>query len=126
MNIHSAVVAIGLSALVLAALVQPASACSCRKLSVESAIEATPIVFEGEVLAVRMTGTGNEQITPIKVLRPIKGDVTGDVEVRTHTISAACGYDFRGKRPLLTVGASRWEDGGLGTNLCTMYMLNQS
>jgi hypothetical protein len=123
MNIHSAVVAIGLSAFGLSALAQPASACSCRKLSVEGAIEATPIVFEGEVLAVRMTG--NEQVTTIKVLRPIKGEVTGEVEVRTHTVSAACGYDFRGKRLRLTVGASRRDDGGLGTNLCTMYMLNQ-
>ncbi len=126
MNIHSAVIAIGLSALVLSAFAEPASACSCRKLSVESAIEATPIVFEGEVVAVRMTGNGNEQITTVKVLRPIKGDVTGEVEIRTHTMSAACGYDFRGKRPVLTIGASRRDDGGLGTNLCTMYMLNQS
>jgi TRAP-type mannitol/chloroaromatic compound transport system substrate-binding protein len=123
MNIHSAAIAIALAAAALTALAAPASACSCRKLTTEEAIAATPIVFEGEVLSVQMTGNGNEQVTTIHVIRAIKGDVTGAVELRTHVISAACGYDFRGKGPRLTIGASRQPDGMLGTNLCTMSMI---
>ncbi len=125
MNTHSIVIAIGLTIIAVPMLVDRAAACSCRQGTVESAIAATAIVFDGEIVDIRTADGSMQQVTTVKVLRPIKGDVGGTIEIATHTMSASCGYDFRGQERQLIVGAYPGKSGGLATDLCTMFLLNR-
>jgi hypothetical protein len=116
--------AVGLLVATLLSVAERAQACSCARLSADELIAAVPIVFEGEVMDIRMIG-GNRQITTVRVVRAIKGDVRETVEVATHIESAACGYDFRSQGKRLTVGAFPGRNSALTTTLCTMFLLNQ-
>ncbi len=98
----------------------PAQACSCKKMTREQAVAATPVVFEGRVLRVRKEG--NSVYADIEAARVLKGSVPRVVEVGTHASSAACGYTFRVGQTL-TVGASLSQM-QFSTNMCTMVPLN--
>ena len=102
----------------------PAFACKCAVTSQDDAIRSAPVVFEGRVRDIQTQGRA--QLTTFTVVRPIKG-VANDqmmVKVRSHTESAACGYDFRSAERTLLVGGARDERGFVSVRRCTMYNLN--
>ena len=98
-----------------------ALACKCAVTSREAAMSAAAVVFQGQV--VNVATSGGSQVTTMRVTRAIKGVSSGaTVKVRSRTASAACGYDFRGKRSVL-VGGER-AGGAISARRCTMYNLN--
>ncbi len=98
----------------------PGFACSCKKMTREQVIAATPVVFEGRVLRVRKDG--NSIYADVETARVLKGSVPRVVEVGTNASSVACGYTFR-VGDTLTVGASLSQM-QYSTNMCTMVPLN--
>jgi hypothetical protein len=102
---------------------EPALACKCSVTSRDHAIAAAPLVFEGRILSIQTNGTA--QVTTIVVTKPIKGVSMGvRLKVKSHTQSAACGYDFREANKTLTVGGEKAERNTISVRRCTMYNLN--
>ena len=101
----------------------PALACKCAVTARDQAIASTPVVFEGRV--VNIETQGKEQLTTFAVVRAIKGLQGRDrIKVKSRTVSAACGYDFREAPKKLLVGGEAAADGSVSVRRCTMHNLN--
>ena len=115
-------IAAGAAVVVLGAA-GPAAACKCGVTSRDQAIASNPVVFEGRIVNIQTTG--KTQTTTMSIVRPIKGVSGGEtLKVRSHTQSAACGYDFRKARSTLLVGGQGAGRGVVSVRRCTMYNLN--
>ena len=100
-----------------------ASACKCAVVARDQAMTSVPVVFEGRI--VKIETQGRAQVTTMTVLRPIKGASRGEtVRVKSGTVSAACGYDFRKAEKTLLVGGQSAGRGTLSVRRCTMFNLN--
>ena len=113
-----------LAAATVALAVGPAYACSCVKLTAAQMAAETPVLFEGEVVAVRRLDE-HHQVTTFRIVRAIKGISGTTAEVESGVVSAACGYTFEGDVKGKLIGAERDARGMLTTNLCRMMLLNQ-
>jgi hypothetical protein len=112
------------TAAIVLASASPAAACKCALVPRDRAIISTPLVFQGRVLKVEMEDRA--QVTTLMVVRNVKGMSKGEtVQVRSHTSSAACGYDFREGKQTLLVGAFKDDDGVMIVRRCAMYNLNR-
>jgi hypothetical protein len=99
-----------------------ALACKCAVTSRAAAMSSAPVVFEGRVLNIASSGSG--QVTRLTVVRAIKGVASGaTVTVRSITSRGRCGWDFRTAGKTLLVGGQR-AGGALSVSRCTMYNLN--
>jgi hypothetical protein len=101
-----------------------AHACSCVKLTAAQMAAETPVLFEGELVAIRRLDE-HHQVTTFRVVRPIKGVSGQTVEIESGVVSAACGYTFEGDFKGKLIGAERDARGVLTTNRCKMMLLNQ-
>ena len=124
----------------LGLLVAPhALACKCALIAREQVIEATPVVFDGEVLRVELDASGKREVTTLRVHGVVKGLSARiayrlDAAIRrrpekTVTVlsgvdDASCGWDFRSGPQRLTIGAERDTFGTLVVRRCTMINLN--
>lgn len=115
-------VAAGAAALVWAGFASGASACSCAPVSRELQVPAMAAIFVGVVVDVPEPSAvaarpGAEPLTyRFRVSRALKGDIDGEVEVRTAASPAACGARFaEGGRYLVF---ARRRNGHLETSLC--------
>jgi hypothetical protein len=104
--------------------VGPAHACSCVRLTATEMAAETPVLFEGEVVAVRRIDE-HHQVTTFRIVRPIKGISGTTAEIESGVVSAACGYTFEGDFKGKLIGAERDARGVLTTNRCKMMLLNQ-
>src|SRR6266700_2238603 len=117
-----------IAAFALFCAAEPALACKCALVPRDRTIISTPLVFQGRVVKIETTPqTGPaDQITTMMVIKNLKGMAKGEtVKVKSRTASAACGFDFRGSKPTMLVGAFRDEQGALSVRRCTMYNLNR-
>ena len=100
-----------------------ASACKCAVVSRDQTIASVPMVFEGRI--VKIETQGRAQVTTMTVVRSIKGASGGKtVKVKSGTVSAACGYDFRKAEKTLLVGGHSAGRGTVSVRRCTMFNLN--
>ena len=100
-----------------------ASACKCAVISRDQAIASVPVVFEGRI--VKIETQGSAQVTAMAVVRSIKGASGGQtIKVKSGTVSAACGYDFREAEKTLLVGGHSAGRGTVSVRRCTMFNLN--
>jgi len=84
----------------------------------------TPVLFEGEVAAIRRVDQ-HRQVTTFRIVRPIKGISETTAEIESGVVDAACGYTFEGDFKGKLIGAERDARGVLTTNRCKMMLLNQ-
>jgi hypothetical protein len=100
-----------------------ASACKCAVVSRDQTIASVPLVFEGRIVNIETQGSA--QVATMAVVRSIKGTPGGQtIKVRSGTVSAACGYDFRKAEKTLLVGGHSAGRGTLSVRRCTMFNLN--
>ena len=102
-----------------------ALACKCALVQRAQVVAATPVVFEGEIVAVKAAGAGR-QLTALRVTQAIKGTTAGEtITVLTRTSAPACGWDFRQSPRRLVVGGDPAGTGRLSARRCTLYNLNR-
>jgi len=104
-----------------------ALACSCmvEDIPVEAQItksyDGAAAVFTGKVTRIEMTPAGLEVKVHIKVTKSWKGNVRGEIIVKTARDSSMCGYQFlKGKTYLVYASGSPKE---LGVSNCSRTAL---
>lgn len=115
-----------LGAAVLALLLIPsrAAACSCiRGIPVCETFWRTSAVFAGEVLDITPVPSTNEPQLPLgrlvrfRVTQTFRGELPGEIEVRTGSGGGDCGYTFiKGTHYLVY---AHLQSGRLGTGICS-------
>lgn len=134
----SIVCACVLAVLVVLLSYDSVSACSCSRISREEGINLAHNVFEGRVISVRPFSEydkipksdyigvrSNGLVTRIKVIKSIKGNLSGEVDILTGRGSGMCGQDytsFIGSE--VTVGAQAESLPDNVTGLCMHLALN--
>ena len=101
-----------------------ARACSCMKLTPSEGLSSSYAVFTGEVTKIEPNTTtkfGGVEIT-LQVKKVWKGKIGEQVEVRTASSSAACGYNFV-KGETYLVYADRDEADPMRVSLCSRTAL---
>jgi hypothetical protein len=122
MRLRSLVAAI-VAPLALLVMSGPSFACKCAVVPRDQAIGSVPVVFEGRIVNIETSGTA--QVTTLTVVRSVKGATAGaTLKVKSHTVSASCGYDFRKLEQTLVVGGRGAGRGMLDVHRCTMFNLN--
>lgn len=102
----------------------PAHACKCMFPPVETALADATAVFEGRVVSIAGTPSGDppplgELVVTLRVVRTWKGVESDErIEVRTNGSSAACGYTFAKDQSYL-VYARTSEDQKLHVSSCS-------
>jgi len=112
-----------LAAVAAVMAVGPVQACSCVKLTAAQMAAETPVLFEGQVVAVRRVDE-HHQVTTFRIVRPIKGISGATAEIESGIVDAACGYTFEGDFKGKLIGAEHDARGVLTTNRCKMMLLN--
>jgi hypothetical protein len=97
-----------------------AFACKCGSSSYSETIARVPVAFEGRVESSRLSG--GMRVMTVAVTRPVKGGVSGRVEIVSRSSRPACGWSGRVGESY-TFGLTRL-DGRLHARLCTMAALN--
>jgi hypothetical protein len=94
----------------------PAEACSCMMPTFEAQRDQAAAIFEGRADEVR--SDGDELVVVFHVTQSWRGVTTEQVEIRTASNAAACGYAFEVGTHYL-VYAGRRDEGPLAVSLCS-------
>jgi hypothetical protein len=114
----------------------PSHACSCHRWDKARYVNEAFTVFEGRVMSTRsvrssddapfISGQPAEQVTSLKVLNRIKGEIPDDVEVFTIRMESLCGFDFdRYVGQTITIGTYKETAPRSVTGYCWIIRLNE-
>ena len=112
----------GLAVCVVATTPAPAFACKCANTPLAEKIAKAEAIFSARVMSVRIDG--RDRFARLQVIRAIKGDVSGEVEVSTRAKPVACGYVFREGMTLTFAGFA--SPGGYVTNRCFLQGMSRA
>ena len=96
-----------------------AFACSCRRMTVEEAIEAADVIFWGRAISIERED--RRIVATIDVGKRYKGEVKGTVRVSTRSVGTACGFGFEVEESYVVFAYAEGDE--LRTSSCSKTRL---